>query len=152
MRGTADRCRADDGGGRQGRPLPSPGRHVPGGGERLRSARVGVDIALAVGGVAVPEAAELLVREVPLDAATAHHEAAFFALTSGQILPCQAGKTQVLALPADARRLFGERFELRRFHHHLWRNGNVPLPLLRWEYLGDREEVDRADALVTASA
>ncbi|MFJ2191713.1 hypothetical protein ACIOJE_27890 [Kitasatospora sp. NPDC087861] len=58
----------------------------------------------------------------------------------------------MLALLADARRLFGERFELRRFHNHLWRNGNVPLSLLRWEYLGDREEVDRADALVTASA
>ncbi|MDA5286078.1 DUF885 family protein [Streptomyces sp. Isolate_45] len=119
---------------------------------RLRSARVGVDIALAVGGMTVPEAAELLVREVPLDAATAHHEAAFFALTPGQGLSYQAGKTQVLALLADARRLFGERFELRCFHNHLWRNGNVPLSLLRWEYLGDREEVDRADALVTASA
>ncbi|GHE34678.1 DUF885 family protein [Streptomyces capitiformicae] len=119
---------------------------------RLRSARVGVDIALAVGGLTIPEAAELLVREVPLDNVTAHHEAAFFALTPGQGLSYQAGKTQVLALLADARRVFGERFELRRFHNHLWRNGNVPLSLLRWEYLGDREELDRADALVTASA
>ncbi|MEV0981869.1 DUF885 family protein [Streptomyces sp. NPDC049915] len=118
---------------------------------RLRSARVGVDIGLAVGDLTVPEAAESLVREVPLDRATAHHEAVFFALMPGQGLSYQVGKTQVLALLADVRRAFGDRFDLRRFHNHLWRNGNVPLSLLRWEYLGDREELDRADALVRAA-
>ncbi|MEU2309398.1 DUF885 family protein [Streptomyces misionensis] len=117
----------------------------------LRSARVGVDVALAVGDLTVPEAAESLVREVSLDMATAHYEAAFFAIAPGQGLSYQVGKTQVLALLADARRVFDERFELRRFHNYLWRNGNVPLSLLRWEYLGDREELDRADALVMAS-
>lgn len=93
-----------------------------------------------------------MVREVPLDHSTAHHEAAFFALTPGQGLSYQIGKIQVLTLLADARRGFGDLFELRRFHNHLWRNGNVPLSLLRWEYLDDRGELDRADALLTAQA
>jgi hypothetical protein len=30
----------------------------------------------------------------------------------------------------------GEKFNLRAFHDFVWKNGNVPLSLQRWEYLG----------------
>ena len=38
----------------------------------------------------------------------------------------------------------GDRFSLRAFHDFVWANGNLPVPLQRWKYLGLR---DQADAL-----
>ena len=34
---------------------------------------------------------------------------------------------------------------MRHFHDYLWYNGNVPLSLLRFEYLDDRSELDAID-------
>ena len=48
---------------------------------------------------------------------------------------------------ADARRAQGDGFSLRAFHDFVWKNGNVPLSLLRWELLNDRSEVDRLSTL-----
>jgi cytoskeletal protein CcmA (bactofilin family) len=39
-----------------------------------------------------------------------------------------------------------EKFELRAFHDYLWLNGNVPIALLRWEYLGLSDEIEQMDA------
>ena len=47
---------------------------------------------------------------------------------------------------ADARQQQGDKFDLRAFHDFLWKNGNVPFALLRWELLGDKEEIGRVDA------
>jgi hypothetical protein len=111
---------------------------------RLRALRVVVDVRLAVGDIDIPGAARLLETEVPMDRQTAHEEAAFFAATPGQAMTYQVGKTQILALLADASRR--EDFSLRAFHDRLWREGNVPLALQRWELLDDRADLDRIDA------
>jgi len=42
---------------------------------------------------------------------------------------------------ADARLNQKEKFELRAFHDYLWLNGNAPISLLRWEYLGLNDEI-----------
>ncbi|HEY8340495.1 MAG TPA: DUF885 family protein [Egibacteraceae bacterium] len=112
---------------------------------RLRALRVEVDVRLATGDLDVAAAAALLAETVPLDEATAAEEAAFFAATPGQALTYQIGKLQILRLVSDASRLRGGAFSLRRLHDELWRNGNVPLSLLRWELLGLRDEVDALD-------
>ena len=52
-------------------------------------------------------------------------------------------RVQILRMLADARRTQGDGFSLRAFHDALWKNGNVPLSLLRWEMIGDRSDVDR---------
>ena len=31
----------------------------------------------------------------------------------------------------------GDNFNLREFHDFVWKNGNVPIALQEWEYLGD---------------
>lgn len=31
----------------------------------------------------------------------------------------------------------GEKFDQRAFHDFVWKNGNVPISLQQWEYLGD---------------
>jgi hypothetical protein len=39
-----------------------------------------------------------------------------------------------------ARLTQGEKFKLKEFHNLLWENGNVPIALQRWEYLGRDDE------------
>jgi uncharacterized protein (DUF885 family) len=42
-----------------------------------------------------------------------------------------------MKLLAEARMQQGEKFNLRAFHDFVWKNGNLPIALQRWEYLGD---------------
>ena len=83
-----------------------------------------------------------------MDSRTAQAEAAFFATGPGQAISYQIGKTQIMSFLAEARRQQGEKFNLRAFHDYVWLNGNVPVALQRWEYLGLKDEIDRVDAHV----
>ena len=108
---------------------------------RLRALRVGVDVGLATGGLTLDEAARRLAEQVPMDSDTAIEEAAFFAETPGQAMSYQVGKSQLLALVADAVRTGGPGLDLRALHDRIWVNGNVPIALQRWEILGLTDEL-----------
>ncbi len=108
---------------------------------RLRALRVEADVKLALGEFTIEQAAEYLEKSVPMDAETAREEAAFFASLPGHAISYQIGKLQIVALLAEARRTQGDKFSLRAFHDYVWKNGNVPLALQRWEYLGSEDEV-----------
>ena len=110
---------------------------------RLRALRVTVDVGLATGRLTIAQAARQLALDVPMDEATATEEAAAFAEGPGQAISYQIGKTQILALLADALRRPDTPLSLRQLHDFLWRNGNVPIALLRWELLGLTDELDR---------
>ena len=112
---------------------------------RLRALRVEVDVRLATGEFTIAEAADYLRRTVPMDPETALGEAAGFAAGPGQAITYQVGKLQITKMLADAKRQQGDRFDLRAFHDFVWKNGNVPLSLVRWELLGLRDEVSRID-------
>jgi hypothetical protein len=114
---------------------------------RLRALRVEIDIRLAVGDFNIEQAADYLARAVPMDRETALQEAVFFAFNPGQAISYQVGKLQVLRFLADAKLDRGEDFSLREFHDFLMLNGNVPIALQRWEYLGRKDSVLRLDAL-----
>lgn len=114
---------------------------------RLRALRVEVDVALALGELTLDEVADRLAALVPMDRQTAWEEAAFFTGNPGQALSYQIGKLQIHDLLAAAQHRDGDAFDLMAFHDRLWREGNVPLALQRWELLGDRAHVDEADAL-----
>ena len=75
----------------------------------------------------------------------ARTEAAFFAETPGQALTYQVGKTQLIALIADAVRVQGADLDLQALHDAVWVNGNVPIALLRWELLGLTDELAALD-------
>jgi uncharacterized protein (DUF885 family) len=105
---------------------------------------VTVDVGLATGTMPIEAAAAELASRVPMDAATAREEAAFFAETPGQALTYQIGKTQLIALIADAARLRPD-LDLQRLHDAIWVNGNVPVALLRWELLGLTDELSALD-------
>ncbi|MEJ2257909.1 MAG: DUF885 family protein [Woeseiaceae bacterium] len=119
---------------------------------RLRALRVEVDIRLATGDFTIEQAADYLARAVPMDRETALEEAVFFAFNPGQAISYQVGKLQILGFLADARLDRGDEFSLRDFHDFLMRNGNVPIALQRWEYLGRKDAVYRLDAFGGRSA
>ena len=101
---------------------------------RLRALRVEVDVRLALGEISLDQAADYLARMVPMDAKTAHDEAAMFATQPGQAISYQAGKLQITKFLADTRVRAGEHFDLKAFHDFVWRNGNVPIELQREEW------------------
>jgi hypothetical protein len=114
---------------------------------RLRALRVEVDVRLALGEFSLDQGAEYLRKTVPMDVSTAHAEAAFFASNPGQAISYQIGKLQIIKFLADARNRQGDAFKLRGFHDSLWENGNVPIALQRWEYLGLKDDVDTLERL-----
>jgi hypothetical protein len=114
---------------------------------RLRALRVEVDVRLALGTFTIEQAADYLRAAVPMDLSTARAEAASFAAAPGFAIGYQIGKLQIVRLLAEARLSQGARFDLRAFDDFVWRNGNVPLVLQRWELLGRRDEIDALDAL-----
>src|SRR5438874_2372186 len=110
---------------------------------RLRALRVEVDVKLALDEFTLEQAAKYLQEKVPMDEQTARQEAIAFSTGPGQAITYQIGKLQVVKFLADARMQQGEKFNLRAFHDFLWKNGNVPIALQRWELLGDRSDVPK---------
>ncbi len=110
---------------------------------RLRALRVEVDVRLALGEFSLEQAAKYLETKVPMDHKTAQQEATFFSIAPGQAITYQIGKLQITKMLAEARLQQGDKFNLRAFHDFVWKNGNVPISLQRWEYLGKDDEVPK---------
>jgi hypothetical protein len=108
---------------------------------RLRALRVEVDVKLALGDFNLEQAAKYLEEKVPMDAHTARSEAIAFSTGPGQALTYQIGKLQIIKLLSEARMKDGDAFNLRAFHDFVWKNGNVPIALQRWELLDAPEDV-----------
>ncbi|MGH9546591.1 MAG: DUF885 family protein [Terriglobales bacterium] len=109
---------------------------------RFRALRVEVDVKLSTGEFTIEQAADYLVKTVPLDRATAIEDATFYASVPGVGISYQTGKLQIVRLLAEARLAQGDKFNLRDFHDFVWKNGNVPIALLRYEYLGKTDEIE----------
>jgi uncharacterized protein (DUF885 family) len=110
---------------------------------RLRALRVEVDVKLALGQFTLEQAAKYLEEKVPMDSQTARQEAIAFSTSPGQALTYQIGKLQITKFLAEARMQQGDKFQLRAFHDFVWKNGNVPITLQRWEYLGVAERMPK---------
>jgi uncharacterized protein DUF885 len=110
---------------------------------RLRALRVEVDVKLALGQFTLEQAAKYLEQTVPMDPDTARQEAISFSTGPGQAITYQIGKLQITRMLAETRLRQGDEFNLRAFHDFVWKNGNVPISLQRWEYLGTNDEVPK---------
>src|SRR6266536_3397387 len=110
---------------------------------RLRALRVEVDVKLALGEFTLEQAAKYLQEKVPMDEQTARQEATAFSTGPGQAITYQIGKLQIIKFLADARMQRGDKFNLRAFHDFVWKNGNVPIALQRWEFLDDASDVPK---------
>jgi uncharacterized protein (DUF885 family) len=102
---------------------------------RLRALRVEVDVKLALGEFTLDQAAKYLQQKVPMDSDTARQEAIAFSTGHGQAITYQIGKLQIMKFLAEVRMQQGANFSLRAVHDFVWKNGNVPIALQRWEYL-----------------
>lgn len=109
---------------------------------RFRALRVEVDVKIATGEFTIEQAADYFVQKVPLDRATAVEDATFYASVPGVGISYQTGKLQIIKFLAEARQAQGEKFSLREFHDFVWSNGNVPIALLRYQYLGKTDEIE----------
>src|SRR5947209_19351704 len=110
---------------------------------RLRALRVKVDVKLALGHFSLEQAAKYLHEKVPMDEQTPRQEAIAYSTGPGQAITYQIGKLQIMKFLAEAPIQQGDKFNLRTFHDFVWKNGNVPISLQRWEYLGDATEVPK---------
>ena len=110
---------------------------------RLRALRVEVDVKLALGEFTLGQAARYLQEKVPMDEQTARQEAIAFSTGPGQAITYQIGKLQIVQFLAEARMQQSDKFNLRAFHDFVWKNGNVPIALQRWEFLGDASDVPK---------
>jgi uncharacterized protein (DUF885 family) len=116
---------------------------------RLRALRVEVDVKLALGQFTLDQATKYLQEKVPMDEQTARQEAIAFCTSPGGAITYQIGKLQIMKFLAEARMQQGEKFNLRAFHDFVWKNGDVPIALQRWEYLGTPDEAPRSPANLT---
>ncbi|MFC2102885.1 DUF885 family protein [Bacteroidota bacterium] len=108
---------------------------------RLRALRVDVDINIAIGNYSIEDAGRYLASTVPMDLPTGIQEAGFFAYNPGQAITYQIGKLQIMKLISEAKVILGDDFNLRDFHDYMMKNGNVPVALMRYEYLGLDDEL-----------
>jgi hypothetical protein len=109
---------------------------------RFRTLRVEVDVKLSTGEFTIEQAADYFMKTVPLDRNTAMEDATFYASVPGVGISYQTGKLQIIKLLAEARLAQGDKFNLRDFDDFVWKNGNVPIALLRYEYLGKTNEIE----------
>ena len=109
---------------------------------RLRAQRVIVDVNVALGTFTPAQAADFLQHNVPMSAEDARTEVVEMGEAPGQKASYQIGKLQIIRLMEEARLKQGEQFSVRKFHDYLWLNGNVPIALQRWEYLGMEDDVN----------
>ena len=110
---------------------------------RLRALRVEADVNLALGKFTLEQAAQYLQKNVPMDEQTARQEAIAFSTGPGQAIAYQIGKLQIIKFLAEARMKQGDKFNLRAFNDFVWKNGNVPIALQEWEYLGQVDDVPK---------
>jgi Bacterial protein of unknown function (DUF885)/N2227-like protein len=108
---------------------------------RLRALRVIVDVKVALGMLTPEQAADYMEHNVPMDAVDARTEVIEMGELPGQKIAYQTGKLQIVQMLEDARLKQGNKFKLQEFHNFVWLNGNVPIALQRWEYLGMDDEV-----------
>ena len=109
---------------------------------RFRALRVEVDVKLSTGEFTIEQAADYFMKTVPLDRNTAMEDATFYASVPGVGISYQTGKLQIIKLLAEARLAQGDKFNLRDFDDFVWKNGNVPIALLRYQYLGKSNEIE----------
>lgn len=110
---------------------------------RLRTLRVIADVRLALGTFTPKAAADFMQHDVPMSAEDARTQVVEMGETHGQKISYQIGKLQIIQMMEDARLMQGEQFSLRIFHDYLWLNGNVPIALQLWEYLGVNDDVEK---------
>jgi len=111
---------------------------------RLRAVPVIADAKVALGIFTPGQVVDFLEANVLMGAPVAPVEVIGMGELPGQKSAYETGKLQMLQ---DAHFKQGDRFSMESFDDYLWLNGNVPIALLRREYLGQDDNTDGPSGL-----
>jgi uncharacterized protein (DUF885 family) len=111
---------------------------------RYRAARIGVDVNLHTGKWTFDEAVKYFMEAGGLDREAAEGEAAGAASSPMQKISYMTGKWQIMRLLGRYRDRRGASFRLGQFHDELVQHGSLPLSVIEWLMLDDREALDQA--------
>jgi len=96
----------------------------------LRACRLVVDTGMHHLGWSRQQAIDFMYSRTATTRANVRNEVDRYIAWPGQALAYATGKRQIVRLREQAQRTLGPRFDLRRFHHAVLRNGAIPLTLL----------------------
>lgn len=104
--------------------------------ELWRAARVIIDVSLHCFGMTTEEAIKMLVEKVKLAPNQAEAEVKRYTMSPTQPMSYLVGKTLILKMREKARKLWGKKFNLKRFHDAFLSCGTIPQPLIEQELFG----------------
>jgi uncharacterized protein (DUF885 family) len=96
----------------------------------LRACRLVVDTGMHHLGWSRQQAIDFMTEHTATTQANVRNEIDRYIAWPGQALAYVTGKREIVRLRERAQRALGPRFDLRRFHHAVLRNGAIPLTLL----------------------
>ena len=106
----------------------------------FRACRCVIDVRLQSGRMSFDEAVDYLVKVAMIEPGNARREVRRYVLAPTQPLSFLVGKLELLAVRDEAKRRFGERFNLHDFHAGVLSGGALPIKLVR-EELAERAKV-----------
>jgi uncharacterized protein (DUF885 family) len=107
---------------------------------RYRAARIGVDVNLHTGKWTFEQAVKYFMEAGGLDREAAEGEAAGAASNPTQKIDYIVGKWQIMRLLGKYHDRHPNDFRLGQFHDNLISNGSIPLSLVEWLLLDEREQ------------
>src|SRR5258706_12387659 len=95
-----------------------------------------IDVRPKSGGMSFVQAVDSLVAEAMIEPGNARREVRRYVLAPAQPLSFLVGKLELMSVRDEAKRRFGDRFNLHDFHAGLLSGGALPITLVRdemWE-------------------
>ena len=117
--------------------------------ERVRGARVIVDVKMATGEWTIAQAARFFEEQSGFTKSASEAAVAGYALRPGYVLAYTVGRLQLEALLGEYQRRMGDKGSLRDFHDRLLSYGSVPFSIVGPELLAD---LDKPASAVRAAA
>ena len=108
--------------------------------ERVRGARVVVDVKLASGEWTLAQAAKFFEEQSGFTKSASEAAVAGYALRPGYVLAYTVGRLQLEQLQAEYQHRMGDKGSLRDFHDRLLSYGSVPFSVVGPELLGDLDK------------
>ena len=101
--------------------------------ELWRAARVIIDVSLHCFGMTIAEATKILVERVKLAPNQAEAEVKRYTMSPTQPMSYLVGKLMILEMREQAKKTWGSKFNLKRFHNSFLSCGTIPQPLIERE-------------------
>jgi hypothetical protein len=101
--------------------------------ELWRAARVIIDVSLHCFGMTIAEATKILVERVKLAPNQAEAEVKRYTMSPTQPMSYLVGKLMILEMREQAKKTWGSKFNLKRFHDSFLSCGTIPQPLIERE-------------------